>query len=60
MICSDAFTSLVTAESQVLGVPNLRVVAIRHPLGGLGPADVRGRALEAVDAVAAILTGATP
>jgi len=57
MICSDAFLGLATAESQVLGLPDLRLVVIRHPLGGLGSAEVRARALGAIDSVAAVLTG---
>jgi hypothetical protein len=58
MICSDAFTGLARTESQVLGSPDFRLVVIPHPLGGLGPGEVKARALAVVDAVVNALTGA--
>lgn len=34
VVCSDEFGPLARAESQVLGLPSLPLVAIPHPLAG--------------------------
>jgi hypothetical protein len=60
MICSSAFQSLAVTEGGVLGMSGLRLVVIRHPLGGLPPDEVALRARDAVDAIATALTLARP
>jgi hypothetical protein len=53
---TDAFMALGLTAAQALGVPHLPVVTVAHPIGGVAPADVAGRAVGVVDAVLAALT----
>ena len=55
VICSTPFEKLGRAQARVLGVPDLPLVMIQHPLGGLGIDDVRARAGAATPAVIALL-----
>jgi len=48
VVCSDSFMKLGTAQSKVFGVPDLPLLRIPHPLGGLDMASVRGRAATAL------------
>ena len=48
VICSDSFLNLGKAQARVFGVPDLPLVMIAHPLGGLGLEQVEGRALVAI------------
>jgi hypothetical protein len=57
VICSTPFEKLGRAQARVFGVPDLPLVMIRHPLGGLELDDVRARAQEAVPAVVDLLRG---
>jgi hypothetical protein len=57
VICSTPFEKLGRAQARVFGVPDLPLVMIRHPLGGLEHDDVRARAQEAVPAVVDLLRG---
>lgn len=47
VICSEPFMSLGKAQARVLGAPDLPLVKIVHPLGGLSIEQVQGRALAA-------------
>jgi hypothetical protein len=44
VVCSDSFMKLGTAQAKVFGVPDLPLLKIPHPLGGLGMDKVRERA----------------
>jgi hypothetical protein len=55
VICSTPFEKLGRAQARVLGVPDLPLVIIEHPLGGLAMEDVRGRAAQAMPAVIGLL-----
>jgi hypothetical protein len=44
VVCSDSFTQLGTAQARVFGVPDLPLLKIPHPLGGLAMDKVRERA----------------
>lgn len=44
VVCSDTFMKLGTAQAKVFGVPDLPLLEIKHPLGGLGMDKVRERA----------------
>jgi hypothetical protein len=57
VICSTPFEKLGRAQARVFGVPDLPLVMIRHPLGGLELDDVRARAQEAVPAIVDLLRG---
>jgi hypothetical protein len=51
VICSDPFRTLGTTQARVLGAPDLPLVMIAHPLGGLSIEQVQGRALVAIPQV---------
>jgi hypothetical protein len=55
VICSTPFEKLGRAQARVLGVPDLPLVMIQHPLGGLEMDDVRARADQAMPGVIALL-----
>ena len=44
VICSEPFVQLGRTQSKVLGVPDLPLIVIKHPLGGLELPDVKARA----------------
>jgi hypothetical protein len=44
VVCSDTFMKLGTAQAKVFGVPDLPLLKIQHPLGGLNMDKVRERA----------------
>jgi hypothetical protein len=55
VICSTPFEKLGRAQAKVLGVPDLPLVMIQHPLGGLAIEDVRARADQATPVVIDLL-----
>ncbi|MBI4207960.1 MAG: hypothetical protein HY527_23315 [Betaproteobacteria bacterium] len=44
VVCSDPFQKLGKNQARLFGVPNLPLVVIPHPLGGLGLEGVKERA----------------
>jgi hypothetical protein len=44
VVCSDTFMKLGAAQAKVFGVPDLPLLRIQHPLGGLNMDKVRERA----------------
>ncbi len=48
VICSEPFVQLGRTQSRVLGVPDLPLIIIKHPLGGLAMDDVKARASSAL------------
>jgi hypothetical protein len=48
VIVSEPFIKLGTTQSKVFGTPDLPLVKIAHPLGGLSLEQVEGRALVAL------------
>jgi hypothetical protein len=44
VVCSDTFMKLGTAQAKVFGVPDLPLLEIQHPLGGLQMDKVKERA----------------
>ncbi len=56
VICSDEFGPLARAESQVLGLGNLPLIGIPHPLAGNGEVLVRAKARAIADETMAALT----
>ena len=48
VVCSDTFMKLGTAQAKVFGVPDLPLLRIQHPLGGLSMDKVRERAATAL------------
>ena len=48
VVCSDQFMKLGSAQAKVFGVPDLPLLKISHPLGGLAMDKVRERAAAAL------------
>ena len=48
VICSEPFMNLGRAQARVFGVPDLPLILIPHPLGGLAIDDVKARAAAAL------------
>jgi hypothetical protein len=44
VICSDPFRKLAETQRKVLGAPDMPLIMIPHPLGGLSMEQVAGRA----------------
>jgi hypothetical protein len=55
-ICTDAFEGLAREEAKNLGMPDLPLVIIKHPIGGEPPDVIRQRAEEAAPPVLRALT----
>ena len=58
-ICTDAFVGLAREESKNLGMPDLPLVIIRHPIGGESLTAIHQRAEDALAQVIRALTGDT-
>jgi hypothetical protein len=43
VVCSDPFLRLGQAQAKTFGVPDLPLLRIPHPLGGIGIEQVQGR-----------------
>jgi len=56
VVCSDEFGPLARAESQVLGLGALPLVAIPHPLAGNSPELVEAKAAAIADEIQHALT----
>ncbi len=55
VICSEPFLRLAKTQARVFGVPDLKIILIPHPLGGLDLDGVKSRAeIAAPQAVALI------
>ena len=48
VICSGPFVKLGKTQARVFGVPELPLIVIPHPLGGLSLDDVKARAAAAL------------
>jgi hypothetical protein len=55
VICSDSFLKLAQNQSRVFGVPDLPLVIIPHPLGGLALGDVQRRAEVAIPQLLSVM-----
>jgi len=55
VICSEPFLTLGRNQSRVFGVPDLPLLLIPHPLGGLDLHGVKGRAQHAIPQVIEII-----
>ena len=55
VICSDSFMKLGKAQAKVFGVPDLPLLEIKHPLGGLAIDYVRERAAAALPQLTQVL-----
>ncbi|MDB5924858.1 MAG: hypothetical protein JWN13_3794 [Betaproteobacteria bacterium] len=55
VICSTPFEKLGRAQARIFGVPELPLVMISHPLGGIAMDNVRERAAQAIPVVLELL-----
>ena len=55
VVCSEPFLKLGKTQARVFGVPDLPLLLIPHPLGGLALEDVKGRAAHAIPQVLELL-----
>ena len=55
VVCSDTFMKLGAAQAKVFGVPDLPLLKIQHPLGGLQMDKVRERAVVALPQLLKVL-----
>ena len=44
VICTEPFLKLAQAQAKTFGVPDLPIIMIPHPLGGISVEQVEGRA----------------
>ena len=56
-IATDAFEDLLKLEAEQRGMADLVYIVIPHPLGGIKPAEVRVKALAAVNDLERALLG---
>tara|TARA_B100000700_G_C14983790_1_gene827731 strand:- start:425 stop:622 length:198 start_codon:yes stop_codon:yes gene_type:complete len=56
-VTTNALSDLATKTATELGLPDLRMVSVAHPIGGVDPDEIRRRADNVVDEVLALLTG---
>jgi hypothetical protein len=54
-VCTDVFATLGAAESRPLGLPELPLVLVPHPIGSLKPEQVAALGAAAAPAVAGVL-----
>ena len=57
VICSEPFLGLGRTQAAVLGVPDLPIIVVPHPLGGIALEEVRLRALALMPAVLDLIRG---
>ena len=55
VICSDPFLKLGRAQAKTFGVPDLPLLRIPHPLGGIGIEQVQARAEAALPELLALV-----
>jgi hypothetical protein len=55
VVCSDTFMKLGAAQAKVFGVPDLPLLEIPHPLGGLSIEKVQQRAETALPQLVKVL-----
>jgi hypothetical protein len=55
VVCSDPFLKLGQAQAKTFGVPDLPLLRIPHPLGGIGIEQVQGRVEEALPKLLALV-----
>ena len=44
VVCTEPFLKLAQAQAKTFGVPDLPIIMIPHPLGGISVEQVEGRA----------------
>ena len=57
LVATTAFVALASEVAVTLGMPDVRIVTVEHPLGGASEAAVIDRADAAVEQALRLLTG---
>jgi hypothetical protein len=57
VVATEEFMALAREAARDRGLPDARIVAVAHPVGGVGESALRERADHAADAVLALLGG---
>ena len=57
LVATTAFSDLASEVATTMGLPDVRIVAVDHPLGGADEAAVIDRADAAVEPALRLLTG---
>ena len=60
VICSEPFVKLAQTQARVFGVPDLPLIVIPHPLGGLDMTGVEARAAIAAPQLVDLLRRLAP
>ena len=60
LVATTAFEPLAAEVAATLGLPDSRIVAVEHPLGGIDEASILDRADAAVEPVLRLLTEPRP
>ncbi len=60
LVATGALSELATQTANNLGLPDLRIVSVAHPIGGVEPDEIRRRADGVVDEVLTLLTSTGP
>jgi hypothetical protein len=58
VVCSTPFERLGQSQARVFGAPDLSLMMIQHPLGGVSIEEVRARADQALPKVLALVDAA--
>ena len=56
-LTTNEFESLARLQARAMGYPNLRLVTIQHPLGGIPEAEAQAKATGALDTLLQSLSG---
>ena len=59
LVATEALRELTDQTAHDLGLADLRVVSVAHPIGAVDPDEIRRRAAGVVDEVLALLTNTT-
>jgi len=57
VVCSAPFAHLAKTQARIFGVPDLPMVVIPHPLGGLSSEEIQGRAHHALPQIMELVEG---
>jgi len=56
-VCTNRFEALARATAAGLGIPNIPLVVVSHPIGGIGSEEVIAQADSILEKVISGLTG---
>lgn len=56
-LTTNEFQSLARLQARAMGYPNLRLVTIQHPLGGIPQSEAEAKAAGTVDDLLQLLSG---